>query len=80
MTPGSAHRQVSALGYVTDCATQPVGMYRTHTVLMSISIHFVWSQGTLELARCIVLLSFIAVILIDFQAGHNQCLNIDKQV
>ena len=76
VTPGSADRQVSALGYVTDCATQPVGIYRTYTVFMSISFHFAWSYGTLESIRCILLL----VIKIDFQAGHNQCLNIDKQV
>ena len=42
-TPGSADRQVSALVYVTDCATRPVGIYRTYTVFMSISFHFVWS-------------------------------------
>ena len=42
-TPGSADRQVSALGYVTNCATRPVGIYCTYTVFMSISFHFVWS-------------------------------------
>ena len=26
-TPGSPDRQVSALGYVTDCATRPEGIY-----------------------------------------------------
>ena len=26
--PGSPDRQVSALGYVTDCAMRPVGIYR----------------------------------------------------
>ena len=31
-TPGSADRQVSALGYVTDCSTRHVGIYCTHTV------------------------------------------------
>ena len=75
-SPGSADRQVSAHWYITDWATRPVGIYRTFTVFMSISFHFVWSQGTLELARCILLL----IIKIDFQAGHNQSLNIDKQV
>ena len=41
--PGSADRQVSAHGHITDCATWPVGIYRTYTVFMSISFHFVWS-------------------------------------
>ena len=42
-TPGSQDRQVSAQGHVTDCATQPVGIYRTYSVFMSISFHYVWS-------------------------------------
>ena len=42
-TPGSPDIQVSAHGHVTDCATQPIGIFCTYTVFMSISIHFVWS-------------------------------------
>ena len=41
--PGSPDRQVSAHGHVTNCATRPVGIYRTYTVFMSLSFHFVWS-------------------------------------
>ena len=57
-TPGTPDRQESAQGQVTDYATRPVGIYRTYTVFMSISFHFVWSKGTLELASCILLLIF----------------------
>ena len=44
-TPGSPDRQVSAHGHVTNCATQPVGIYRTYTVFRSISFHFVCHKG-----------------------------------
>ena len=44
-TPGSANRQVSALGYFTDCATWPVGIYRTYTVFMSIAFVFCGHKG-----------------------------------
>ena len=63
VTPGSAVRQVSALRHVTDCATRPswIGIYRTYTVFINLSISFHFCVVLRDLYHRIGQLHFIVL-------------------